>query len=506
MDIPFDTLYSAAVGLFSMKTLGLSILGVMIGIIGGALPGISASVTIALVLPMTFVLDPMSALVLLGAIYMAAEYGGSISAILINTPGTPAAICTAMDGYPLSQKGRAREALYMAVLGSSVGGFCGIIILLIFTPPLAALSLKFNAAEMFWLAIAGLAVVCNLTAKDFAKGVIAACLGLWLATIGSDPGSGYPRFSFGFYQMEAPLPLIPMLLGFFAISQMLNQLGRAELHANNTKPEPGALARTLKFAVVRPLLVLRSALIGVIIGILPGAGASIASFVAYSEAKRWSKKPDEFGKGNLEGILASETSNNAMVGGSLVPLLAFGIPGSASAAILLGALTINGLIPGPDLFAYNGEIVYGFIIAFIPTVIALYVVGTFATPVYSSILTIRPAFIIPTVLVLAFIGSYAVRGEVFDVGVATTCGLLGFLMLRSGFKIAPVILGIVLGPLIEDNFIRSLTLAETEGSVFRFFFGRPICQILIFITVAMIVSAFWREYRKQKIATEETGK
>lgn len=496
MNIPLDTLYNAAAGLFTFKTLGLSIIGVMVGIVGGAMPGISASVTIALVLPMTFVLDPMNALVLLGAIYMAAEYGGSISAILINTPGTPAAICTAMDGYELSRKGRAREALYTAVLGSSIGGFCGIIILLVFTPPLAALSLKFNAAEMFWLAIAGLAVVCNLTAKNFSKGVIAACIGLWLATIGADPGSGYPRFSFGFYQLEAPIPLIPMLLGFFAISQMFNQLGRDELEAGNTKPEPGALVKTLKFAVIRPFLIIRSALIGVVIGILPGAGASIASFVAYSESKRWSKSPDQYGKGNPEGILASETSNNAMVGGSLVPLLAFGIPGSASAAILLGALTINGLIPGPDLFEYNGEVVYGFILAFIPTVFALYLVGTTATPIYSAILTIRPAFIIPTVLVLAFIGSYAVRGEVFDVGVATVCGFLGFILLRTGFKIAPVILGIVLGPLIEDSFIRSLTLVETEGSVMSFFFGRPICQILIFITAAMIVSAFWRERSK----------
>ncbi|MGD9364338.1 MAG: tripartite tricarboxylate transporter permease [Desulfobacteraceae bacterium] len=506
MDIPFDTLVSAAAALFSLKTLGLSVIGVMIGIVGGAMPGISASVTIALVLPMTFVLDPLSALVMLGAIYMSAEYGGSISAVLINTPGTPAAICTAMDGYPLSQQGRAREALYMAVLGSSIGGFLGVVILLIFTPPLAALSLKFNSAEMFWLAIAGLAVVCNLSAKDFAKGVIAACIGLWLATIGADPGSGYPRFSFGIYQMEAPLPLIPMLLGFFAVSQMFNQLGRAELEAPGTKAQPGALIKTVMFALVRPFLILRSSLIGVMVGILPGAGASIASFVAYGEAKRWSSNPDEFGKGSPEGILASETSNNAMVGGSLVPLLAFGIPGSASAAILLGALTINGLIPGPDLFEYNGEIVYGFMLAFIPTVVALYAVGTLATPVYSAILTIRPAFIIPSVLVLAFIGSFAVRGEVFDVGVATACGLLGFVLLRSGFKIAPIILGIVLGPLIEENFIRSLTLVETEGSVFQFFFGRPICQILILITITMVVSAFWREYRKPRSTARNTGK
>jgi putative tricarboxylic transport membrane protein len=260
------------------------------------------------------------------------------------------------------------------------------------------------------------------------------------------------------------------------------------------------------FALVRPFLILRSSLIGVMVGILPGAGASIASFVAYGEAKRWSSNPDEFGKGSPEGILASETSNNAMVGGSLVPLLAFGIPGSASAAILLGALTINGLIPGPDLFEYNGEIVYGFMLAFIPTVVALYAVGTLATPVYSAILTIRPAFIIPSVLVLAFIGSFAVRGEVFDVGVATACGLLGFVLLRSGFKIAPIILGIVLGPLIEENFIRSLTLVETEGSVFQFFFGRPICQILILITITMVVSAFWREYRKPRSTARNTGK
>lgn len=484
--------------LLTFQKLGLIVLGVAVGLIGGALPGISASVAIALVLPLTFTLDPTSALILLGAIYMAAEYGGSISAILINTPGTPAAICTALDGHPMAVEGRAREALYVAVIASSIGGFFGVAILLLFTPPLAAFSLVFGAPEMFWLAVAGLAIVCSLAADNFLKGVIAAGIGLWIATIGQDPATGFYRYTFGSYYLEGGVELVPALLGFFAVAQMLTILGTREGTIAKLVSQAGALHKAVALPFKQPILVLRSSLIGVIVGILPGAGASIASFVSYGEAKRFSRNSEKFGKGAAEGIFASECANNAMVGGSLVPLLALGIPGSASAAILFGALTMNGLVPGPQLFAERGDIVYSFILSFIPIVLVMLLLGLFSSRIYAAVLRVKVDMIVPAVLVLAIIGSYAVRNSLFDVWVTGICGLGGFFLLRFGFSLPPLILGMVLGPLLEDNFRRALVLSSVRDSTLEYFVTRPISLVLMVVTLLMIVSAFWQEIRRRR--------
>src|SRR6056297_873017 len=311
-DLLPEGLLAIMAGLLTFQKLGLIVLGVSVGLIGGALPGISASVAIALVLPLTFSLDPTSALILLGAIYMAAEYGGSVSAVLINTPGTPAAICTALDGHPMAVEGRAREALYVAIIASSIGGLFGVAILLLFTPPLAAFSLAFGAPEMFWLAVAGLAIVCSLAADNFLKGVIAAALGLWIATIGQDPATGFYRYTYGSYYLEGGVELVPALLGFFAVAQMLSLLGTGDGTIARVVSQTGALKKAILVPLRQPFLVLRSSLIGVIVGVLPGAGASIASFVSYGEAKRFSSDPDGFGKGASEGVFASESANNAM--------------------------------------------------------------------------------------------------------------------------------------------------------------------------------------------------
>ncbi len=493
-----DGLPAMMAGLLTFQKLGLILLGVTVGLIGGALPGISASVAIALVLPLTFTLDPTSALILLGAIYMAAEYGGSVSAILINTPGTPAAICTALDGHPMAVEGRAREALYIAVIASSIGGLFGVAILLLFTPPLATFSLAFGAPEMFWLAVAGLAIVCNLAADNFLKGVIAAGIGLWIATIGQDPATGFYRYTYGSYDLEGGVELVPALLGFFAVAQMLTLLGTGEGTIAKVTSQAGALRKAVALPFKQPILVLRSSLIGVIVGVLPGAGASIASFVSYGEAKRFSKNPDNFGKGASEGIFASESANNAMVGGSLVPLLALGIPGSASAAILFGALTMNGLVPGPQLFVQRGDIAYTFILSFIPIVLAMLLIGLFSSRIYAAVLRVKVHMIVPAVLVLSIIGSYAVRNSVFDVWVTGVCGVAGFFLLRFGFALPPLLLGMVLGPLAEDNFRRALTLSSVRDSTLEYFITRPISLILMLITLLMVVSAFWQEIRRRK--------
>ena len=488
------------VNALSPAGIGLIFLGVALGMFGGALPGISASVSIALILPLTFTLDPASALILLGAIYMAAEFGGSISAVLLNTPGTPAAICTAMDGFPLARKGRAREAIAIAVIGSSIGGLAGAAVLLFFTPTLARWSLAFGAPETFWLAIAGLATVCTLTAGRFSKGAMMAAFGLWLSTIGIDPTSGYSRFTLGTTQMQSGIHLIPAILGFFAVAQMLGLVGQGKDHVASLPPQPSAVRDAFARLFARPFLVVRSAGIGVIVGILPGAGASIASFISYGEAKRAAGPQAGYGEGAPDGIYAAETANNAMVGGSLVPLLALGIPGSASAAILYGSLTINGIVPGPRLFVEHGDVAYTFIVALFPICIAMLVTGLVLMPLYALILRVRVAQIVPAVLVLTIIGAYSVRNNIFDIYVAFACGLLGFFLVRARFAMAPLILGLVLGPLVEESYDRSAALARVDGSMIAYFFGRPISMALIVVTAAIVISAFWAPVLKPLLA------
>jgi putative tricarboxylic transport membrane protein len=497
--------FAALPALFDFQLIALIIAGVTIGMIGGALPGISPSITIALLLPIAFLLDPLTSLVALGAVYMAAEYGGSISSILINTPGTAAAVCTALDGHPMARQGKAQLALHAAILASSIGGLIGVLTLLAFTPPLAELSLRFGSPEMFWLAVAGLAIVCNLTADNFVKGIISALIGILISTVGYDLQSGYPRFAYDIPEIEAGISLVPCIIGFFAIPQMLEFAGAKDQTLAKVVPIKGSFGEMVRYMVRRPVLVLRSSIIGTFVGILPGAGASIASFVSYSEAKRFSKNPEDYGKGTPDGVIASECANNAMVGGSLVPLLAFGIPGSASAAVLFGALTLHGLVPGARLFTEHASVVYGFMVGFIPVVFAMLLVGSLAAPIFARVLRVRTAFIVPTVMMLALIGTYSFQNSMVDVYIAAVTGILGFLMLKFGLSLAPVVLGIILGPMAEDGFRRSADLGEIDGSIWLMFFGRPICIVLILVVGAMVVSAFLSEARGRKRLAEKAG-
>lgn len=492
------SLAAAIPGLFDTYLIAMIFLGVLVGMIGGALPGISPSITVALLLPVAFSLDPLMSLVVLGAVYMAAEYGGSISAILINTPGTAAAVCTGMDGHPMALKGRAQDALNLAVLASSIGGMFGVIVLIWFTPPIAKFSLEFKSPEMFWLAIAGLAIVCNLTASNFVKGVISALVGMFIATIGYELETGYPRFAFGNASIESGISLVPCIIGFFAIPQMLMLAGKKDDTVTEVLPMPGSFVRMLTYIIKKPVLTLRSAIIGTFVGILPGAGASIASFVSYSEAKRFSKEPEMFGQGNPDGIVASECANNSMVGGSLIPLLALGIPGSASAAVLFGALTLHGLTPGGRLFTEHGDVVYGFMIGFVPIVFAMLIVGVLATPLFARVLKVPTYFIVPSVLLLALIGTYSFQNSFVDVIVTATTGIIGFFMMKFGFSLPSVVLGIILAPMAEEGYRRSIRLGEIEGSVWNVFFSSPICIVLLCVVILMVGSAFLSEYRNRK--------
>ncbi len=484
--------------ILSFQTLILIFLGVLIGLVAGALPGLTPPIAIALTLPITFGMDATLALAMLGAIYMAAEYSGSISAILLNTPGTSAAICTAFDGYPMAKSGRAREALYLSIFSSGIGGVIGIFVLLFFTPQLARASLAFGNPEMFWIGVTGLSIVVCLSAKDLTKGMISVCFGLWISCIGEDSLTGEYRYSFNIADFEAGISLVPALLGFFSISQMFSLIGAQTGVIAKVIPQDGALKKSLTEIIKNSWLIIKSSFIGVIVGILPGAGASIASLISYSEAKRTSKNPELLGEGAPEGIIAAESANNSMVGGSLVPLLAFGIPGSAAAAVLFGALTMNGLVPGPQLFVESPEIAYGFMLSFIPTILLMLLIGGVGAKWFANVLKIETKYIIPAVLILAIIGSYSVRSSMFDVCTTVVCGIIGYFMVQFKFTLGPVILGIILGPMIEFNLRRSFLISRSHDSLFEYFMTRPISLGLMALTAFLVIIPLIREYKESK--------
>ncbi|NEU31707.1 tripartite tricarboxylate transporter permease [bacterium LRH843] len=485
MDIYLVALQS----IFQPLTILLILLGTLGGVILGAMPGLNGPIGVALLLPFTFSLDPASGLLMLGGIYMGASYGGAISGILLNTPGTAEAACTALEGYPLAKQGRAKEALYYAVLSSVIGGLIGVIALILFTPYLASFALKFGSPEMFLIALAGLAVVGSLTGKSLAKGLFAACLGILISMVGPDIMSGVDRFTFGFHSLRNGIPLIPVIIGLFAISEMIIQSNRKKGHITDAPFQDTSVVHVLKSIIKKPMLVLKSSVLGTIIGILPGAGGAIASFIAYGEAKRASKRKDLFGKGNVEGIVASESSNNSAVGGSLIPLLALGIPGSATAAIIYGAITIHGLIPGPRLFVNNPDIAYTFMIGMILTVVIMAIIGILGVPIFTKILKVNLIYIIPVVLVFCLFGAYSLRNSLLDVLIAIIFGALGVVFRKFSIPTPPIVLGIILGPLAELNLRQSLTFATAKGtSIFEYIFFRPL-SIMIFILLLIIIYA-----------------
>ncbi|MBE0467821.1 MAG: tripartite tricarboxylate transporter permease, partial [Candidatus Desulforudis sp.] len=362
-----EHLMVALASVFDPANFSFLILGVAAGIIVGALPGLTATMALALLVPFTFTMEPGMALMVLGGVYVGAIYGGCIAAILVNTPGTPSAIATTFDGYPLTRKGKAEHALVAAAFSSGVGGIFGAIVLLLLTPRLAEVALKFGPPEYFWLAVFGLTIIATLSTGSMLKGLMGGAFGVLLSTIGIAPIGGDMRFTFGFHQMQAGVELIVALIGFFCIPEVLKMIDRkySPHDAVTYKPRKGVAKSVMLELVKKPLLLLRSSTIGCFVGIVPGAGGNIAALVSYNEAVRFAKNKSAFGQGTIDGVAAAESANNAEVGGSLVPLLTLGIPGAAPAAVILGALMLQGLRPGPELFTVFGGITYTFLISFI---------------------------------------------------------------------------------------------------------------------------------------------
>jgi putative tricarboxylic transport membrane protein len=492
----WDQILAAVVVNLQPSGLFVVAVGTIVGTIIGALPGLSAVSGVALMLPFTFTMEPAQGLIMLAAVYQSAEYGGSISAILINTPGTSGAACTVLDGTPLTKKGQAQEALYTSLLAGTVGGAFGGLVLLFFTPVLADLSLFLGPAEIFWVAVAGLSLVASLSGKHMIKGLVGVLLGVALTIVGQDAISGDMRFTFDFYQLVAGIPLVPALLGLFAVASILNLLENPEQSIAPLIMRKGALRFVCEKLMGMKLLLLWTSILGTIVGIIPGAGASISAFVAYGEAKRISKHPEEFGHGSYEGVAAPECANNAVVGGAMVPLLALGIPGSGSAAVMYGALTVHGILAGPRLFTERGDIAYTFMVGLMSTVVAMLIFGL-VTIRWSSLMVHVPArFMVSSVLALSAIGTYGLRNSLVDVYLLIGLGIIGYLFSKLDIPLVTIALGLVLGNLTEQTFQQAVMVSRVDtGTAWLYFLKRPVAVVLMLGALVVLGSGILQVVR-----------
>ncbi len=460
-----DALLHALNHLASVSIIVAAFGGVLWGILGGALPGISPSIAMALLLPFTVGMDPTTALVLLAAVYVGAEYGGSIPAILIRTPGTNSASATVVDGYAMAAKGRAGEALGISLISGLWGGLFGLAVLVLCTESLAKVALAFTPAAYFSLGILGLSVIAGLSGGSLLKGTIAALIGLTIAFIGSDPVSGVPRFTFGSADLLGGVKPILIMVGLFAVTEMLVQITEPPwAKANKSEAKLKLPNWAMSKRLFKPQAI--GAVIGTVEGVTPGAGGTIAAFMAYSEAKRWSRHPEEFGHGSPEGIAAPECANNVVTATALVPLLSLGIPGSNSAAILLGGFLIHGLQPGPLLFEKAPEVVYGLYGGLFIANIAMLLIGMVILSPCIWLVNRPKPFLIAVILALVMSGVYAIHQSFFEIFLVVAVGLLGYAMRWLSLPVLPLVLGLVLGYLVESNYRRSLLISGGELSIF----------------------------------------
>jgi len=467
------------------------VVGVLSGIIIGAIPGLTATLAIALLLPFTFGLDAIPSLVMLMGIYCGSMFGGSITAILVRAPGTPGAAATAIEGYPLTLKGQGGKAIGMAAIASFVGGIISAGVMIWLSPIISQFALQFGYPEYFALAFFGLTIIFSVSGKSFLKGLISGTLGLLLSTVGLDHIIPHPRFTFGVFELMIGFPLLPSVIGLFAVSEVFRMLEVSE-SIGKISNEFGRILPTFEEIKDSAFVLLKSSVIGTLIGALPGAGANIASFVAYSEAKRSSKKSHEYGTGVIEGIAACESANNAVTGGAMIPMLTLGIPGDAVTAVLLGALTIQGLVPGPLLFQDHMDIIRPLFAGIIVANVVMFISVLAGAKLFARIASIRKSVLLPAIAIFSLVGAYAAESSVFHMGIAVGFGILGYFLEKNGYPLAPMALAIILGPLAETSFRNSLL--KSDGSL-SIFFNRPISLILIVIAVLSMVFTIYKEIK-----------
>jgi len=489
----FEQIIDGALVALEFQNIALALGGAILGTLLGALPGVSATLGIALLVPVTFAMSPVSALVFLGAVYCGAIYGGSISGILLNVPGTPAAVATMLDGYQMAKQGKGGTALGIDIISSLVGGQVGVLVLLFGAPIVATFALEIRSAEFFWIVIFAMSTVGAIGANSPLKGIIAAALGLAIGVIGSHPMSGTLRFTFGQPALYEGVPVVTALVGLFSISQVLILAEGKGMESHMNVPKIGSLWPGKKLLWQLKNTIIRSSVIGTIVGLIPGAGADIAAFIGRNEARRYSRTPELFGKGAPEGVAAAEAANNAVVGGSLIPMLTLGIPGNAVTAALLGGLLIHGLIPGPLLFTEAPDVLYPFIFSLFLANIFFAIIAFAGLKYVAKVVMVPQGIVAPVVAALAIIGAYSFRNMGFDIWIMFAMGLFGYLLRKADYPLAPIILGIILGPMAEENLDRVMTLAEAHNlSLMGFFIQRWLTVVLMSLTVITLGYSFVR--------------
>ncbi|MGE4283157.1 MAG: tripartite tricarboxylate transporter permease [Clostridia bacterium] len=485
----FELFVAGFSAVFTLKVMILIILGVAVGIIFGAIPGLTATMAVALCLPITFGMSPVEGMSLLIGLYIGGISGGLISAILLKIPGTPASIATTFDGHPMADKGQAGKALGAGIVFSFLGGLLSIFALIFIAPPLANFAVKFGPYQYFAIAVFSLTMIASLSSGSLAKGLISGLIGMALAAVGVAPIDGYARFTFGLYELDAGFNLLPALIGLFAISEILTT-AEESLDSLLVKEDEIRDYSVRGFGFSMAEFVgqgwnfFRSSLIGIGIGILPGIGGGTSNILAYLAAKNSSKYPEKFGTGILDGIVASESANNASIGGALIPLLTLGIPGDAVTAMLIGGLMIHGLMPGPMLFTTSGEIVYGIFAALIIANVAMIIIEFVGLRVFVRLLSVPKYLLLPIIFILCVVGAFGINNRIFDVWTLLFFGILGYLMIKFEYTSTPIILGFILGPIAETNLRRGLMM--TNGS-FIPFLTEPISATFLGIALISVV-------------------
>lgn len=483
----FEQLFSALPHVFALANFLAVVVGVIAGILVGALPGLSATMAISVLVPFTFGMDPLVALGMMAGIYNGAMYGGAIPAVLLRIPGTPAAVATTLDGYPMAQAGKGGYGLQVALVSSAIGSLASALALMLLAPPLAKLTLMFGPPEVFWIAIFGLTSIVFLVGGNVTKGLLSACFGVLLSLVGADSITGNDRFTWGNLHLLDGINVVVVLVGLYAMPPAISLL--EEMLPEATKSSMRLHTESIWKAI--PSMFgfwktwVRGSIYGILVGILPGAGGSMAGFLSYNEARSNSKDPESFGKGNPEGIAASEVANNADTAAAMIPALTLGIPGTSVAAVMLGGMMIHGLQPGPMLFREHPDVVYGFMWQFLAAGILLFFLGgSLATNAFAQVLRLPRQLLGPIIMALMVVGVFMIHESMFDVYLMLGFGLIGYAMDRLKFPMAPVVLGLILGEFAEGNLRLALRMSRNDWSIL---WSRPICQIIIVFTVFIIV-------------------
>lgn len=484
-------------GFFSnIKFVLLVLFGSVMGLFVGSIPGLSVTMATALLVSITYTWSTSNALATVMGLYVVGVFSGALSAILINIPGAPSSVVTSFDGYPLAKKGESYKAVIYATVYSFIGSIFGFIILWLLAKPVSIIAIKFHPMDYFLLTLFGLATVGSLTSASFSKGIASALLGLLVSMIGMDSVMGTPRLSMGIYQLQSGVPTVPALVGLFGFSEVLMSLADKQLEAQVSE---------IKKSVIKIKDILKHfwhsiyyATFGTVIGALPGAGGPVAAFLAYSSAKKMVKNPEvPFGEGAVEGIVASETSNNACIGGALIPMLTLAVPGDAVTAVILSVFYVHGLKPGPMFIGMQPDMFAAILSGGFLGCIFLLLLGIFIAPKLSRLILVPKAVLLPIVTVLCIIGSFACGNSMFDILLMFIFGIVGFLMRRHGYPVAPMTLALVLGGMMDSNFRRAISLAASESNKIVSLFGRPITLVLLFALVATIIMNIPRKKKKE---------